>query len=51
MEMGAGYNVLFGLNYVDYLDNLKRQPTNSTKWPFLKESKSKVLDYDLSDET
>jgi hypothetical protein len=43
--MGSGYNVRFGLNYVDYLDNLKRHPTKSAKWlcSFLKESKSKDL--------
>ncbi|XP_050256644.1 beta-glucosidase 13-like [Quercus robur] len=39
MEMGSGYNVRFGLNYVDYLDNLNRHPKKSAKWlrSFLKE--------------
>ena len=39
MEMGSGYNVQFGLNYVDYLDNLNSHPKKSAKWlrSFLKE--------------
>ncbi|OVA17552.1 Glycoside hydrolase [Macleaya cordata] len=32
MEMGSAYNVRFGLNYVDYNDNLKRYPKKSAKW-------------------
>lgn len=53
METGSGYSVRFGLNYMDYLDNLRHHPTKSAKWicSFLKESKSKGLDYDLSDVT
>nr|POE53697.1 furostanol glycoside 26-o-beta-glucosidase [Quercus suber] len=39
IERGSGYNVRFGLNYVDYLDNLNRHPKKSAKWlrSFLKE--------------
>uniref|UniRef100_A0A803MAT8 Beta-glucosidase n=1 Tax=Chenopodium quinoa TaxID=63459 RepID=A0A803MAT8_CHEQI len=32
MEVGAGYDVRFGLNYTDYYDNLKRYPKKSAKW-------------------
>ena len=53
MEMGSGYNVRFGLNYVDYLDNLNRHPKKSAKWlrSFLKEWQSEGLNCDLSDLT
>ncbi|XP_057530401.1 beta-glucosidase 12-like isoform X2 [Amaranthus tricolor] len=32
MEVGAGYDVRFGLNFTDYYDNLKRYPKKSAKW-------------------
>lgn len=32
MEVGAGYDVRFGLNYTDYFDNHKRFPKASAKW-------------------
>lgn len=32
MEMGSGYQVRFGLNYTDYLNNLNRIPKKSAKW-------------------
>lgn len=32
MEVGAGYDVRFGLNYTDYYDNHKRYPKKSAKW-------------------
>ncbi|XP_059655141.1 beta-glucosidase 24-like [Cornus florida] len=32
MEVGEGYEVRFGLNYVDYLDNHERYPKKSAKW-------------------
>lgn len=40
MEVGSGYDVRFGLNYVDYFDNCKRYPKLSAKWfsRFLKAS-------------
>lgn len=32
MEMGSGYQVRYGLNYTDYLNNLNRIPKNSAIW-------------------
>lgn len=39
MEVGAGYETRFGLNFTDYNDNHKRYPKKSAKWfaNFLKE--------------
>ncbi|CAO2829473.1 unnamed protein product [Amaranthus hypochondriacus] len=32
MEVGAGYDVRFGLNFTDYFDHHKRYPKKSAKW-------------------
>ncbi|XP_021775935.1 beta-glucosidase 13-like [Chenopodium quinoa] len=32
MEVGAGYDVRFGLNFTDYFDNHKRYPKKSARW-------------------
>jgi beta-glucosidase len=32
MEMGSPYQVRFGLNYTDYLNNLARTPKKSAGW-------------------
>lgn len=43
MEVGAGYDVRFGLNFTDYYDNHKRYPKKSAKWfaNFLSQKSSK----------
>ncbi|KAM7506519.1 hypothetical protein LguiA_016972 [Lonicera macranthoides] len=32
LEVGSGYQVRFGLNYTDYLNNLNRIPKKSARW-------------------
>ncbi|CAK9146791.1 unnamed protein product [Ilex paraguariensis] len=31
-EWNSGYTIRFGLNYIDYKDNLKRYPKLSVRW-------------------